>query len=194
MNFLNSLLTESSAFSALIGALKKGSTPISLSGGGDIHKAHIVSAAAQELGGKNLFLCRNESIGRQLCRDVNAFAGYEIAVFYPERDLCFSLSQTSSREYEQERLSALFKIHTGAANVLIAPVSAALQFAVKPESLKKSCFTLESCGVVSIEELTASLVEGGYVRRNQVAGVGQFSVRGSIIDVFCPSHKKPVRI
>ncbi len=194
INFLNSLLTESKAFCALTEALNKGNTPVSLSGGTDIHKAHTVSAAADALGGKNLLLCRNESAGRQLCRDINAFSGREVAVFYPERDLCFSLSQTSSREYEQERLSALFKIHTGAASVLVSPVSAALQFAVKPDKLQKSCFTLECGGIVSIEELTASLTAGGYVRRNQVDGVGQFSVRGSIIDVFCPSHKKPVRI
>ncbi|MBQ8868285.1 MAG: transcription-repair coupling factor [Oscillospiraceae bacterium] len=194
MNFLNGLLSGSAAFSALTDALRKGNTPISLSGASDIHKAHIVSAAADTLGGKNLLVCRNESIGRQLCRDINAFSGRETAVFYPERDLCFSLSQTSSREYEQERLSALFKILTGAASVLVSPVSAALQFSVKPETLKKSCFTLKSGDIVSIDSLTASLVSGGYVRRNQVDGVGQFSVRGGIIDVFCPSHKKPVRI
>ncbi len=194
MNFLNSLLCESKAFLSLTDALKNKNTPVSLSGVSDIHKAHMVSAAADTLGGKNLLLCRNESVGRQMCRDINAFSGREVAVFYPERDLCFSLSQTSSREYEQERLSALFKIHTGAASVLVSPVSAALQFSVKPELLKKSCFTLKSSDIISIDSLTDSLVSGGYVRRNQVDGVGQFSVRGSIIDVFCPSHKKPMRI
>jgi len=194
MGFFSNILTNSSTFSALTEALAAKNTPISLSGAADIHKAHITAAALDKLGGKNLFICRNESLGRQFCRDINAFLGREAAVFYPERDLCFSLTQTSSREYEQERLSALCRILSGSAEILVSPVSAALQFAVMPQTLKKSCFELKGGEIISIDDLTSLLVSGGYVRRSQVDGVGQFSQRGGIIDIYCPSHKKPVRI
>ncbi|MBE6788449.1 MAG: transcription-repair coupling factor [Ruminococcaceae bacterium] len=194
MGFFSEIFKNSSAFSSLCEALDANNTPISLSGASDIHKSHIIAAQLSRLGGKSLLLCRNENLGRQFCRDINSFLGEDASVFYPERDLCFSLSQTSSREYEQERLSALCRISNGSARLLVAPVSAALQFAVLPETLEKSCFEIKQGDSILTEELTSILVSGGYVRRSQVDGVGQFSIRGGIIDIFCPSHKKPVRI
>ncbi len=194
MAFFQNLFTESRAFNELLNALKAGSTPISITGASDIHKAHITASLCALGSGGNLLICRNEVLGRQLCRDINAFSGYEAAVFYPERDLCFDLSQTSSREYGQERLAALCRLNSGAAKILVAPVSAALEFTVLPDELQASCFTIKSGGTISIDELTLRLIRGGYVRRAQIDGVGQFSIRGGIIDIFCPSHNKPYRI
>ena len=194
MSFFKNLISNSSYFSALAQAINQGNTPISLSGVSDIHKAQFVAAVSENSEKRHLLICRNETVGRQFCRDINAFCGRETAVFYPERDLCFSLSQTSSREYEQERISALCKLMQGDAKLLVAPISAALQFSLQQKALEKSCFSLKTGDTVSIKDLVSSLIDGGYVRRSQVDGVGQISVRGGIIDIFCPSHKSPVRI
>ena len=194
MGFFLNTLKQSSSLSALLNALESGSTPVSISGCADIHKAHITAAALSSLGGKNLLLCRNERLGRQICRDINAFSGRETAIFYPERDMCFSLSQTSSREYEQERLSALLKLYFGSASLLVAPVSAALEYSVSPSLFESGCFTFKTGDTLCLSSLTDSLILGGYTRRAQLDGVGQFSIRGGIVDIFCPSYKKPVRI
>lgn len=194
MGLFVNILSKSSTLSVVASALRENKTPISISGCADIHKAHITAAVLSMCGGKNLLLCKNERIGRQVCSDINAFCGKDTAVFYPERDMCFSLSQVSSREYEQERLSALYKLYTGQSNLLVAPVSAALEYCVSPSLFESGCLTLNSGGTVSIDELTTALVSGGFVRRAQIDGVGQFSIRGGIIDIFCPSYKNPVRI
>ncbi len=194
MSFFANLLENNLAFSETCEALKKGVHPINLTGLADIHKAHFISAYINKSKAANLLICRSEVLGRQLCRDINAFLGSNAAVFYPERDLCFDITQTSSREYEQERLSALCRIKKGEARLIVAPISAALQFAPAPDELEKSCFTLNSGDTVSIEEITDRLIRGGYVRRAQIDGIGQFSVRGGIVDVFCPSSSVPYRI
>ena len=193
MAFFKNLISESSAYKDILAAIEKKNVPISLSGASDIHKAHIAAALCSESGG-NLFLCRNEALGRQFCRDINAFLGRDAAAFYPERDLCFDLGQTSSREYEQERLSALCRLISGEAQILVAPVSAAMQFTVLPDELRKSCFSLKSADSISIDSLTSRLISGGYVRRSQIDGTGQFSIRGGILDIYCPSHTTPYRI
>jgi len=44
------------------------------------------------------------------------------------------------------------------------------------------------------EEFIQFLQFLGYERLNLVEGVGEFSVRGEIIDIFCPLYKWPLRI
>lgn len=194
MNFFTSLLSRSSAFCEALAALENGTAPISLTGAADIHKAHIISAMADKLSGRHIVLCRNELVARQMCRDINAFSGRERAFFYPERDFTFNMTETSSREYEQERLGALSSLLSGAGDTLVMPISAAMQFCPSPKLLDGTTFTLKVGESADLDELLDRLVSGGYVRRAQIDGIGQFSVRGGILDVFCPSQSEPYRI
>ena len=40
----------------------------------------------------------------------------------------------------------------------------------------------------------ARLFAAGYVRRSQVDGPGQFSVRGDIVDIYAPDMRQPARV
>jgi len=44
------------------------------------------------------------------------------------------------------------------------------------------------------EELVERLVASGYVREDPVAAVGEFSMRGGILDIWSPGQEKPVRL
>ena len=44
-----------------------------------------------------------------------------------------------------------------------------------------------------LNELAEALSRAGYVRCEQVEGVGQFALRGGILDVFSPEMTQPVR-
>lgn len=194
MSFFANLLSKNLAFNEMCSCLDKGIYPINLTGAADIHKAHFISSYIRQSSGASLVVCRSEVLGRAICRDINSFLGEGLAVFYPERDLCFDITQTSSREYEQERLSALCRLKSGEAKLLVAPVSAVMQLAPSKSELESSCFTLRAGDTFSIDEIAKRLVLGGYTRRAQIDGVGQFSIRGGIVDVFCPSSPSPLRI
>ena len=45
-----------------------------------------------------------------------------------------------------------------------------------------------------LEEVVSHLESIGYERREPVEMVGEYSVRGGILDVFSPESQKPVRI
>ena len=47
---------------------------------------------------------------------------------------------------------------------------------------------------LDIEEIKTQLTNMGYERMGQVDGMGQFSVRGGILDVFPLTEEVPVRI
>lgn len=46
----------------------------------------------------------------------------------------------------------------------------------------------------SPEELVEKLMAGGYVREDPIAAIGEFSIRGGILDVWPPGRTAPVRI
>ena len=46
---------------------------------------------------------------------------------------------------------------------------------------------------MELRDLTDRLLSAGYARCGQVEGVGQFALRGGILDVFSPLMDQPVR-
>ena len=47
---------------------------------------------------------------------------------------------------------------------------------------------------LTLDELTHRLTDAGYERCSQVEGMGQFSVRGGILDIFPPQAEHPYRV
>jgi transcription-repair coupling factor (superfamily II helicase) len=62
------------------------------------------------------------------------------------------------------------------------------------EYLEKQVLSVESGQSVDVEKWKKRLTELGYERMAQVDGMGQFSVRGGIIDVFPLTEEQPVRL
>lgn len=60
--------------------------------------------------------------------------------------------------------------------------------------LKKQVLTVESGQVIDLDVWKERLTEMGYERMAQVDGMGQFSIRGGIIDIFPLTEEVPVRI
>ena len=58
----------------------------------------------------------------------------------------------------------------------------------------KNTLTLKPGMVYNREGLVARLFAAGYVRRSQVDGPGQFSVRGDIVDIYAPDMRQPARV
>nr|MBQ4318033.1 DEAD/DEAH box helicase [Clostridia bacterium] len=124
----------------------------------------------------------------------NAFADCGVrSMIYPLRDFVYHII-TASHEYEHERLSVLSSVLGGKCDVVITTPDAALQYTIPPDILTSSSRTLKSDGSYDLEELCEFLTHSGYVRVEMVDGVGQFSVRGGIIDIFPPRAKNPIRM
>ena len=53
------------------------------------------------------------------------------------------------------------------------------------------CFARRSS--YDLNQLAETLTAAGYSRCDQVEGVGQFALRGGILDVYSPGMEQPVR-
>ena len=125
-------------------------------------------------------------------RDSLDAAGLNVC-FYPWRDMVFH-DITASREFEHERLWALCAIRAGECDAVIFTPDSALQFTLSPERLDSAVRTVAIDGEYDVQELCDFLVRAGYQSADMIDGVGQFSLRGGILDVFPPSSQYPVRI
>ncbi len=111
---------------------------------------------------------------------------------YSFRDLVF-YNITASHEYEHERLGVLTSILEGACDVVIATPDAAMQYTIPKERLLSAIRTLSSGDRVELEEIRSFLSQSGYQSVDMVDGVGQYSVRGGILDIYPPGSEYPVR-
>ena len=65
---------------------------------------------------------------------------------------------------------------------------------VTPDEIAEAGVVLAKNDNQSPEDLVYKLVAAGYVREDPVGAVGEFSMRGGIVDVWSPGQDRPVRI
>jgi transcription-repair coupling factor (superfamily II helicase) len=97
-------------------------------------------------------------------------------------------------DVQEQRASALWKLSTGAVDILIAPVEAAALKLFDREYYAGLAVTLRRGEEVDLEVLTAHLGGVGYTHMDLVEMPGQFTRRGGILDVYSPESDRPVRI
>ncbi len=114
------------------------------------------------------------------------------ALYFPPRELIFH-NITASRDSEHERLSVLDAVSSGEPDVIITTPDAALSYTLTPRRLADMTLTLSVGEEVSEDDIARRLFAAGYVRVDMVEGVGQYSVRGDIVDIFPPSYALPLR-
>ena len=153
-------------------------------------------------GSTALFLVPDEKEALALS---NALLSYGLnAMIYPFRDLMFH-NITASHEFEHERLRVLSAIRRaelgdtdahgrGKADAVIATPDAALQFTIPPEVLRSLTMTLAYGDEREPETVVEFLNASGYVRTDTVDGVGQYAVRGGIMDIYPPFSENPFRV
>ena len=96
-------------------------------------------------------------------------------------------------EISAERLSALGRLGSGFAGVVLATARAAGQRLPPPEVLKGQRLRLVKNARSDREDIFGQLLEAGYSREAQVQGRGQFSVRGAVVDIFSWDATRPLR-
>ena len=191
--FLNTArqLTE---YRSAAGALS--GMPVMVTGLSHIHKAHFLAAMAQETEHKFpvIAICDTKGEGARLCADINTMTGEESAFSFPAKDIVLGDVDAVSREYEHRRIGILSRMLSGRVKIVCATPEAASQITIPRKILKKRTVTINTGDRISLPDITSALVEAGYSRCDQIEGVSQFSVRGTILDVYPVNFGAPVRI
>ena len=100
---------------------------------------------------------------------------------------------SASHDVERERLSVLFKILSGEAQVVVSTPSAALSLTMPQELLSSLSLSIRQGSEISPEELSGRLSALGFAAVDAVEERGQFAKRGGIVDFFGADMDMPVR-
>jgi transcription-repair coupling factor (superfamily II helicase) len=115
-------------------------------------------------------------------------------VFLPALDVLPGQHMSPHAEILSMRATSLCQLADGFTGITLAPVAAALSRTEAPPYYRQLTQTLRVKDEVPLDDLAAHLESVGYERRDPVEMVGQYSVRGGILDVFSPEQSQPVRI
>src|SRR6202453_2898726 len=115
-------------------------------------------------------------------------------VRFPAHDVLPFENLSPHPDVQEQRAAALWKLSTGAIDILIAPIEAAALKLFDLEYYAGLAVTLKRSEEVDIEVLTTHLSSVGYTQMDLVEMPGQFTRRGGILDVYSPDADRPVRI
>nr|WP_153708295.1 transcription-repair coupling factor [Eikenella corrodens] len=122
------------------------------------------------------------------------FRPQDNALFLPDWETLPYERFSPHQDLVSERLSVLWQLKNGAADVLFVPVSTAMQRLAPPSFLMGRTFWLKTGQTLDLDKLRENLVEAGYSAVSNVVAGGEFAVRGGIVDLFPIGSSTPYRI
>ncbi len=191
MNVLLSLLQKSTDYNQLLKAVEA-KQAVAVSGLSQAPRSHVLAAAHEQSGRPLVAVCQDDMAAKRLASELGAFLGEEPPVL-PSRELTLAGAIGVSRQWEQQRLRLLYALAQGRVPVLVASLDALLLRTIPRQTLFSASVTLRVGAEYSMPDLIERLTRAGYSRASLVEGVGQFALRGGILDVYSPAQEKPLR-
>lgn len=141
-----------------------------------------------------------------VCRDAERMAAFERALAFFAPDLpvstfpawdCLPYDRVSpNATVSARRMATLAELSQpdGSAGVVLATVNALLQRVPAREALKAQSLLLKAGNVRPMNDIARWLEANGFSRASTVRDVGEYAVRGGILDLFAPGTSAPVRL
>ena len=198
-------LLRSSALGELARHLREGKRTVVVSGLAGSARALVLAAISKLTGRTVLFITRSNRDVEEFRPDSEFFycalnglettGGNLITIPASERDPYDGTSPHA--EVLEQRALAFYRTSTAAVRnpqIIITSLRALAERTVSPDQLKSAGLSLKIGDDMPIELIVDQLIASGYVREEPVGSVGEFSVRGGILDIFSPAHESPHRI
>lgn len=184
-------LMELAEFEELNRDLNRGKGPVQVSGCVDSQKVHLMQEVGETLPWK-LVVTYNDTRAKEMYEDFRCFT--DRVWLYPAKDLLFYNADIHGNLMTRQRMQVLRHLIEDEAGVVVTTLDGIMDHLLPLDMLKGQILQVEAGGVIDIEEWKKRLVALGYERMSQVDGMGQFSIRGGIIDIFPLTEELPVRI
>ena len=112
----------------------------------------------------------------------------------PSHDVLPFENLSPHSEIQEQRAATLWKIASGQARLVVAPIEAACMRLFARDHYAALAFNLRRGEEHIPEMLVEHLISVGYTRVDVVDMPGQVTIRGGILDVYGPEMERPVRI
>ncbi len=184
-------LRELSGFSELIEKATKENGLISITGCIDAQKPHMMYACNNNRKNK-IIVTFHEQKAKELYDEYRFFDSN--VVYYPAKDVLFYQSDIRGNLLTAQRINALKVLHEQTSVTMITTFDALMNTMVPPQKMWDAILRFEPGSSIEIEHITKQLVCMGYEKEYQVERMGQFALRGGILDIFPLTEENPARI
>jgi len=194
---LAGVLFEYGEFNEISDSIKNGISPINITTGTTSQKAHVVASLCEKNDSAVLVITSSDVEAQQMWSDISFFAG-DKALYFPSKKYVFYNIDAVSREMSEKRLAVISALakqdDTNRKYIVVSSIDAVMQYTADADRYKRYTVAINVGERVDIEMLPQRLVEMGYKRNDIVEGIGQFSIRGGIVDIFPADVEEAVRI
>ena len=134
------------------------------------------------------------SDARRLIDEMAFFAPALRCAMFPDWETLPYDAFSPHQDLISERLSALWRISQGEADVVLVPATTALYRLAPPSFLAGYTFHFKTKQKLDEARLRAQLTLAGYQHVSQVVSPGEYAVRGGLIDLFPMGSLQPYRV
>ncbi len=184
-------LTELIEFEEMNRELQAGRGPVQVSGCMDSQKVHLIQEIVPETSWK-LIVTYDDSRAREIYEDFGCFR--QDVWLYPAKDLLFYSADIHGNLLARQRLQVLRHLMEDESGVVVTTLDGLMDHLLPLSQIQSQITVIRMGQELNLDEWKERLSQMGYERTGQVDGMGQFSIRGGILDVFPLTEELPVRI
>ncbi|HYL12214.1 MAG TPA: transcription-repair coupling factor [Terriglobales bacterium] len=187
-------------FTRVASHLKEGTGRISVSGLTSTAKALLLVLLQRAAGRPLVVVVADNRAAEEMIPVLQGFceltgaAEPQSVVSLPARDVLPFQNLSPHPEIQEERAASLWKIATGEASIVVAPVTATAIRLRSPEYYTDLARSVRRAESLDVDALIRHLNIVGYTSADVVEMPGQYALRGGILDVYSPEADRPVRV
>ena len=181
----NELFSKDPSFQEILEGIRDKEMPIGCYGLAEPAIAPAVETIYQDQKRPILLVTYDMARAKKLAEDLSYYAEDGVCLLQP-RELFFFQRDAGSSELLSARLRTMNAMIRGEARFVVTTPEALGGIFLKPSYLKDAAFSLKLGDVVETDALMQKLLASGYRRVDFVEGMGQFSIRGGIVDIYTP--------
>ncbi|EOH94575.1 transcription-repair coupling factor [Enterococcus haemoperoxidus ATCC BAA-382] len=156
-------------------------------------KTLVMTSGYKEKNKKIVVAVPNLYYGNQLVEDFRNILSDEEVYLFPVDEVLSAEMAFSSPEARAERVAALNFLLTDQAGIIVVPVAGLRKYLPSKQTWEQAQLYWEIGGEIDLDTVAQQLVLMGYERQSLVGKPGDFSIRGSIVDVYPLNSEYPVR-
>ena len=177
-------LKEMDNYNTMLSHISKENKTVCATGLVDAQKPHMMYGVASHVKKPIMVVTHNENRAKEISDDLKFLFTQETVSVYPAQDVLFYGADVHSADITVERMMIKNALLQGDNLVIVTSIEALVKKTMTKESLIASILEFEVGQIIDLIELQKNLVEMGYERTSLVENVGQFAIRGGIIDIY----------
>ena len=171
-------------------ARKKKKMPIEISGTDGFARYYAMDCLSEDR--VKLIVTYNEDRAKEIL-DAYSFFDRNI-LHYPAKDVLFYSADIHGHTILRQRMEVIKNIIENDVSTVVVSIDALLNKVVPLKEIENNIVSFKVGEPLDLEKMKQKMVSLGYERNDWVDGVGQFAIRGGILDIFPMSSECPYRI